>query len=195
MRKKVIKNNELNEKEMEEIYKMCNKYELDLKKVDQKTLQKDKKYLVELLHNSLLDLYKYKKRDIDSQIVDISILKKAIEFQDFELHFRKTMTIKQMCFLVLFKDTFNISKTCIKMRENRRNFYNWRESYTDFDYEFLNIKEEIIDEVEENFLNNCKTNIIGQMFFLKTQAKARGYIEKTEVESTIKVEAFDFEEI
>jgi hypothetical protein len=43
-------------------------------------------------------------------------------------------------------------------------------------------KEVLCDDVEGGFLRNCKNgNVAAQIFFLKTQARHRGYSERVEV--------------
>lgn len=66
---------------------------------------------------------------------------------------------------------------------HRSTFYDWVNQDEDFAREVNSIRESAIDFVESKMFQRIKegsdTMII---FFLKTQAKSRGYVEKTELE-------------
>lgn len=89
-------------------------------------------------------------------------------------------------FLKAFKLTMgNISEACKKANVSRRTFYNWIEK----DEEFLNtqieVKESKKDFAEQQLYKAIKEGKTTELiFFLKTQCKDRGYIEKTEVETS-----------
>ena len=73
----------------------------------------------------------------------------------------------------------NIYEVCKATGINRRTIYNWIDKYPEFKEGVEDIREIIIDNVETSLYKNAteKNNVIAQIFFLKTQAKHRGYVE------------------
>lgn len=76
----------------------------------------------------------------------------------------------------------NISSSCEKVGVNRKYFYSMMENDPEFAQDVADIKEKVIDIVESYALQRIRdgsdTMII---FFLKTQAKHRGYVERNEL--------------
>jgi hypothetical protein len=87
----------------------------------------------------------------------------------------------------LFIDNFtlsmcNISTACKSVNISRRSFYNWMEKDTEFKSAIEEIEAEKIDFVESKLLNLIEAgDTTAVIFFLKTKAKARGYIERSEI--------------
>lgn len=92
------------------------------------------------------------------------------------------MTKKQKLFIEHFKKSGNVSKTCEAIGIGRTTFYNWYKLREDFAQEIDNIKEAVIDSVEDKLFEKIQAgDITAIIFFLKTRAKHRGYTEKLEV--------------
>jgi len=65
----------------------------------------------------------------------------------------------------------------------RRTFYRWRDEDEDFREKVEDIHEAVIDWTESQLRKSIKSGqYIPAIFYLKTQGKKRGYIEKTEHE-------------
>jgi len=76
---------------------------------------------------------------------------------------------------------YNISAACRATNVGRKTYYDWLKKEA-FAEEVYNQKEELIDYVESKLISNIKDGERASiMFFLKTQAKHRGYIEKQEI--------------
>ncbi len=92
------------------------------------------------------------------------------------------MTKKQKLFIEHFKKSGNVSKTCEAIGIGRTTFYNWYKLREDFAQEIDNIKEAVIDSVEDKLFEKIQAgDVTAIIFFLKTKAKHRGYTEKYEV--------------
>lgn len=88
----------------------------------------------------------------------------------------------QKKFLEAFeKSAGNISVSCRAIGISRNCFYEWKKDYPDFLEQFEDMEESLIDIVETKLMKNInegKTTEI--IFFLKTKAKHRGYVETVE---------------
>jgi transposase-like protein len=89
-------------------------------------------------------------------------------------------------FLKVFEDKgANISEACKGLGISRTTFYEWVKKDKKFANQIEEIKESLIDYVEDKLMENIKkgdtTSII---FFLKTRGKSRGYTERQEIEHT-----------
>jgi predicted DNA-binding transcriptional regulator AlpA len=85
------------------------------------------------------------------------------------------------------KSLGNVSHVCTTAGISRQTFYNWVDTDSEFAQEVENIKESSVDFVETALFKEIKDgNTACIIFYLKTRAKHRGYIEKSEVENTIK---------
>lgn len=82
----------------------------------------------------------------------------------------------------------NVSATCSALNISRAQFYRWKSKNKKFAEALDDAYEAIIDNVESKLLSKINdgdtTSII---FFLKTKAKHRGYVEKTEVDNRLEV--------
>ena len=80
------------------------------------------------------------------------------------------------------KSLANVSATCKTNDISRTTWYEWIKDYEWFAKEVENIKEDTKDFVEGKLMQNISSGKEASIFFyLKTQAKDRGYIERTEV--------------
>jgi len=101
----------------------------------------------------------------------------------------KSPTLKEDFLKLLSKKACNIKRTCEDLGIDRSTFYDWRDNDPEFRTLYDCTVEGLIDDVESYFMSNIQakkeTSII---FFLKTRAKHRGYVEKNEVDLGGKVE-------
>jgi hypothetical protein len=93
----------------------------------------------------------------------------------------------------LKKNLGNISNACQQVGIVRQTHYNWLDNDPYYRQEFENIREAAIDFVESKLLQNIQNGSdTAAIFFLKTQGKKRGYVERSEVDisgtPTIKIE-------
>lgn len=85
-----------------------------------------------------------------------------------------------------------VSTACESVGINRTTHYNWLHDDPEYKREI-----EAIDEANIDFAESKLKQLIDEgdttatIFFLKTKGKRRGYIEKTEVDNTVKFEDFD----
>jgi len=81
------------------------------------------------------------------------------------------------------KSAGNIAKACDVAGIARSTYYEWMGKSDIFKKEVEDVKEGLIDFAESQLMKNIKdgkeTSLI---FFLKTQGKKRGYVEKQEIE-------------
>lgn len=91
---------------------------------------------------------------------------------------------KKKLFLSNLKEAKGIiSIACERTGISRRAYYDWCEKDEAFDKACEDIREYVIDIVESQLLLGIKNNdMTGIIFYLKTKAKHRGYVEKTETE-------------
>tara|TARA_R110000744_G_scaffold359472_1_gene466785 strand:+ start:926 stop:1360 length:435 start_codon:yes stop_codon:yes gene_type:complete len=100
---------------------------------------------------------------------------------------------KENLLIALEKTLGNISISCKKVGISRTEFYNLKNGDSTFAKAVEGIKEIAIDFAESKLLENIKDNKESSIFFfLKTQAKHRGYVERTE---NINVEIDEFSNV
>ena len=76
-----------------------------------------------------------------------------------------------------------VSVACEEAKVARKSFYNWRNKDKKFAQSVREVAEVVIDAVESQLFKNIrKGREISTIFYLKTKAKHRGYIEKQEVD-------------
>ena len=79
-----------------------------------------------------------------------------------------------------------VSYACKKANVSRRVYYDYLNTDPDFERQVEEIKEAQVDTVEVALLNAItEGNITAIIFYLKTQGKHRGYIEKSEIRATV----------
>jgi hypothetical protein len=94
---------------------------------------------------------------------------------------KKTLIIEGM-----IKTLGNVSKTCDMLGINRSTFYEYYNNDLEFKNKIDDIKNIALDFVEDKLINKIKEgDTIAILFYLKTQGKKRGYIERQETELTI----------
>lgn len=94
------------------------------------------------------------------------------------------MDAKKETFIKHLHEAFgNISKACNAIGISRTTIYQWMKDDADFEDAVKNIDEYIIDTVENHLLNQIKDGSTpATIFYLKTKAKHRGYVEKQEID-------------
>ena len=105
------------------------------------------------------------------------------------------MTKKQKDVLNALEETHGIiTEACRKVGYTRSAFYTAMDKDPKFKKAVEDIQEQAIDYVESKLFENIQNkNVTAQIFYLKTKAKHRGYIERQEVqqETTGSIQ-FDF---
>jgi len=80
----------------------------------------------------------------------------------------------------------NVSEVCNKLNISRTTFYNYYNNDLEFKEQIDDIKNIALDFVESKLIGKIKEgDIVAILFYLKTQGKKRGYIERVENEITI----------
>lgn len=87
-----------------------------------------------------------------------------------------------------------VTTACSKAGISRAQYYRWWNDDKKFREQCDDIQESAIDFVESELFKQIKEgNITGQIFYLKTKGKHRGYVEKTQVQQeTTGSISFDF---
>jgi len=96
----------------------------------------------------------------------------------------RTTEAKKKTFIDSFvKSGFNITKACDMTKLHRRTYYDWIEKDTDFANLVTDTQEALIDSVEDALKDKIADGDTASIiFFLKTRAKHRGYVEKQQTE-------------
>lgn len=84
-----------------------------------------------------------------------------------------------------------VSAACKKVGIDRQTYYNWKASDAEFAARVKDADENAKDFVESKLFDQInKGNIVAIIFYLKTKAKDRGYVERAESEfsGAVKVE-------
>ena len=105
------------------------------------------------------------------------------------------MTKKQKDVLKALEETHGvITEACKKVGYTRSAFYTAMDKDPEFKKEVEDIQEAAVDYVESQLFKNIQQgNITGQIFYLKTKGKHRGYIERQEIQQeTTGSISFDF---
>lgn len=80
----------------------------------------------------------------------------------------------------------NVSIACIKANVGRSTYYKWMRENPSFKKNVENLKEGMIDFAESKLFQEIqKGNTTAILFFLKTQGKDRGYVERMEQDVTV----------
>ncbi len=76
----------------------------------------------------------------------------------------------------------NVKQACDKMKGARQTHYNWIEQDEYYRQRVEEIREMRLDFAESELMKLIKEgNVAATIFFLKTQGKKRGYVERQEV--------------
>ena len=96
---------------------------------------------------------------------------------------------KDMLFALREKTLGDVSKACKAVGISRQTHYDWLGSSYDYKKEYEMVLESLKDFVETSLMRNVSEgNVTAQIFWLKTKAKDRGYVEKVELEQKVEVE-------
>lgn len=80
-----------------------------------------------------------------------------------------------------------VSAACARVGIARETHYKWRNADEDYAKAADEILEDAIDFAEGKLLQRIDAgDTVATIFFLKTKGKARGYVEKTEVDNNLK---------
>ena len=94
------------------------------------------------------------------------------------------MTKKKLLLQALRTHRGIIKYACESVPVGRRTFYDWCKADLKFKAAYEDLLEEQIDHVESKLMesidSNSKGAVTAQIFYLKTKAKHRGYVEKIE---------------
>jgi len=83
----------------------------------------------------------------------------------------------------------NLTEAARILQCSRTTIYNYMNRYVTVKQAYEDINESTIDWVEGKLLDQCRRgNITAIIFYLKTKAKHRGYVERSEVEQSGKLE-------
>ena len=86
----------------------------------------------------------------------------------------------------MIKNLGNVSEACKQLNIHRSMFYDYYNNDLEFKTQIDDIKNIALDFVESKLINKIKEgDTIAILFYLKTQGKKRGYIERQETELTI----------
>jgi len=97
--------------------------------------------------------------------------------------FPKITHAKKRAMIQALQKTLGIVTTACKQVEiTRRTHYNWMNEDPDYAQAVNDVAEQAIDFVESQLFKQIKEgNTASTLFYLKTKAKHRGYIEKSEL--------------
>jgi hypothetical protein len=88
----------------------------------------------------------------------------------------KDEIIKQHGNIAMVAKSFNVSRTTV---------YNFMEKHPDVKDVLSDEREKMLDNVESSLYNQAlEGNTTAMIFFLKTQGKGRGYVERQEIAGT-----------
>jgi AcrR family transcriptional regulator len=98
---------------------------------------------------------------------------------------------KKAKFLLIFsRKKTNVAEACRAMGISRRTFYDWYNDDENFKAAVEEAREAIIDWAEGKLRTRInKGSDAAVIFFLKTQGKKRGYVEKQSVEHSGQVDS------
>ena len=86
----------------------------------------------------------------------------------------------------MIKNLGNVTEVCKQMNIARQTFYNYYNNDIEFKEQIDDIKNIALDFVESKLIGKIKEgDTIAILFYLKTQGKKRGYVERQETEITI----------
>lgn len=97
------------------------------------------------------------------------------------------LTEKQKNFLRIYDAVLcNVSLACQQCNIARTTYYYWLKESPAFKENAENIKEGLIDFAESKLMQEVRSgNTAAILFFLKTQGKSRGYVERVEQDVTV----------
>jgi len=85
----------------------------------------------------------------------------------------------------LTKSAGNVSAACKMVGVSRQTHYAWLDKSDTYKKEYGDSLEQLKDFVETELLKNIKGgSVAAQIFWLKTKAKDRGYVERVELDAS-----------
>ena len=94
---------------------------------------------------------------------------------------KRTVAKKKIVLDALRRSAGIVSPACEAAGIDRSTYYKWINEDEDFARAVADVKEFALDMAESALLKNIQNgNVTAQIFYLKTQAKQRGYVERTE---------------
>lgn len=113
--------------------------------------------------------------------------KREEQRQELILTKEEELTTNQKDFLKVFDAVLcNVSLACQQANIGRTTYYVWLKENPAFKENVENIKEGAIDFAESKLMQQIQNgNTTAILFFLKTQGKERGYVERTEQDVTV----------
>lgn len=109
----------------------------------------------------------------------------------------KSDALKKTLLEALRKTCGNITEACKKANVHRNTYYFYYDRDEDFRKEVACVKEELLDWGEGKLIEGInkgdKASAALLIFFLKTQGKHRGYVERTETYETMNIEPLKIE--
>ena len=104
--------------------------------------------------------------------------------KQYELELSTSELEKFEKFLEIFKNkACNITYACDAIPIDRQTYYNWMEKDPKFKAKIMAHQESLLDFSESMLMKNIHSGKEASVFFhLKTKGKARGYIERQEIE-------------
>lgn len=95
---------------------------------------------------------------------------------------KQNVTLKKAMIEALEQSLGIVTTACKKVGINRKTHYDWLKNDEDYAAAVLSIEDMTIDFAESQLHKQIKEgNSTSTIFFLKTKAKKRGYIERHEV--------------
>ena len=80
----------------------------------------------------------------------------------------------------------NVTSTCQALGITRKTFYEWKNKKPKFAEKLNDAEEALLDFAESKLIEHIqKGDTQTLMFYLKTEGKKRGYVEKTETDVTV----------
>lgn len=95
---------------------------------------------------------------------------------------KKSIKVKRDQFIQAYRSkAFNITAACKELKISRQTYYEWLKD-PEFAEDIQSAREELIDYVESELIRSIKAGDHASIFFfLKCQAKHRGYVERQEI--------------
>ena len=115
--------------------------------------------------------------------------------RDTSMLLKKIEKKKKMFLKALHENRGNISYACSATDIGRTHYYRWIKEDAEFKEAVLNVKEYNIDHVESKLHEKIdEGDITAIIFYLKTQGKGRGYVERQDIDIGIRKIGIDAEE-
>lgn len=91
--------------------------------------------------------------------------------------------LKPLFIKALKNNDGNITRACSAIHINRNTYYDWKAKDAKFSQDVGEVEESLIDLAENELIKLMKAgNITALIFYLKCKGKARGYIERQEID-------------